>query len=409
MPPLASGDKPNCDEITATQRFSRPPARYTEAILVRKLEELGIGRPSTYAPTISTIQKRGYVEKGKGEGFERQYKVLKLVGDNINVSDKTEMTGSNKNKMVPSDIGKVVTDFLIKHFDHIMDYNFTANVEKEFDEIANGLKEWSTMIDNFYNPFAKTVDTALETAERASGERILGEDPETGKQVSVRLGRFGPMVQIGVADAEDKPKFASLQAGQNIDNMSLEEALELFKFPKVIGTYEGEELVVAQGRFGPYVKFKEMFVSIPKDEDLGSVDLDRAVELIVAKQKADAPVAHYEEKPVQKGTGRFGPFIKWNDMFINVNKKYDFDNLTYDNIVELIEIKKQKEIDKYIHQWDDEGISVQKARWGRFNIVQGKIKIELPKTFNVKDLTLDEVKKIIEEKAPKKKTRAEKK
>ena len=290
-----------------------------------------------------------------------------------------------------------------------MDYNFTANVEKEFDEIANGLKEWSTMIDNFYNPFAKTVDTALETAERASGERILGEDPETGKQVSVRLGRFGPMVQIGVADAEDKPKFASLQAGQNIDNMSLEEALELFKFPKVIGTYEGEELVVAQGRFGPYVKFKEMFVSIPKDEDLGSVDLDRAVELIVAKQKADAPVAHYEEKPVQKGTGRFGPFIKWNDMFINVNKKYDFDNLTYDNIVELIEIKKQKEIDKYIHQWDDEGISVQKARWGRFNIVQGKIKIELPKTFNVKDLTLDEVKKIIEEKAPKKKTRAEKK
>ena len=409
LPPLASSDQPSCDEITATQRFSRPPARYTEASLVRKLEELGIGRPSTYAPTISTIQKRGYVEKGTGEGFERRYKVLKLVGDDINVSDKTEMTGSNKNKMVPSDIGKVVTDFLIKHFDHIMDYNFTANVEKEFDEIANGLKEWSTMIDNFYNPFAKTVDTALETAERASGERILGEDPVTGKQVSVRLGRFGPMVQIGVADEEDKPKFASLQAGQKIDNMSLEEALELFKFPKVIGTYEGEELVVAQGRFGPYVKFKDMFVSIPKDEDLGSVDLDRAVELIIAKQKADAPVAHYEEMPVQKGTGRFGPFIKWNDMFINVNKKYDFDNLTYDDIVELIEVKKQKEIDKYIHRWDDEGISVQKARWGRFNIIQGKIKIELAKTFNVKDLTLDEVKKIIEEKAPKKKSRAKKK
>ena len=406
LPPLASGDQPSCDEITATQRFSRPPARYTEASLVRKLEELGIGRPSTYAPTISTIQKRGYVEKGTGEGFERRYKVLKLVGDDINVSDKTEMTGSNKNKMVPSDIGKVVTDFLIKHFDHIMDYNFTANVEKEFDEIANGLKEWSTMIDNFYNPFAKTVDTALETAERASGERILGEDPVTGKQVSVRLGRFGPMVQIGVADEEDKPKFASLQAGQKIDNMSLEEALELFKFPKVMGTYEGEELVVAQGRFGPYVKFKDMFVSIPKDEDLGSVDLDRAVELIIAKQKADAPVAHYEEMPVQKGTGRFGPFIKWNDMFINVNKKYDFDNLTYDDIVELIEVKKQKEIDKYIHRWDDEGISVQKARWGRFNIIQGKIKIELAKTCNVKDLTLDEVKKIIEEKAPKKKSRA---
>ncbi len=409
LPPLAVGDHPNCKNITATQRFTRPPARYTEASLVRKLEELGIGRPSTYAPTISTIQKRGYVEKGSGEGSERHYKVLSLKGDVVKAMDKTEMTGSDKNKMVPSDIGKVVTDFLIKHFDHIMDYNFTANVEKEFDEIANGLKEWSTMIDNFYNPFSKTVDTAMETAERASGERILGSDPESGKQVSVRLGRFGPMVQIGVADEEDKPKFASLQAGQNIDSMTLEEALELFKFPKVIGTYEGEELVVAQGRFGPYVKFKEMFVSIPKEEDLGSVDLERAIDLIKAKLKADAPIYEYEGLPVQKGTGRFGPFIKWNEMFINVNKKYDFDNLTYDNVVELIEIKKQKEIDKYIHRWDEEGISVQKARWGRFNIIKGKTKIELPKTFNVNDLNLEEVKKMIEERAPKKKTRAKKK
>lgn len=409
LPPIHVGDYPSCKKITATERFSRPPARYTEASLVRKLEELGIGRPSTYAPTISTIQKRGYVEKGTSEGEVRGYKVLTLKGQQISTQDKTENTGSDKNKLVPSDIGKVVTDFLIEHFAQIMDYNFTANVEKEFDEIANGLKEWSSMIDEFYNPFHKTVDTALESADRASGERILGTDPESGKQVSVRLGRFGPMVQIGVADEEEKPRFASLQNDQSLDTITIEEALELFKFPKVIGTYNGQELVVAQGRFGPYVKYDTMFVSIPKDEDMGSVDLERAIELIEEKEKADAPIDYYEDLPVQKGTGRFGPFIKWNDMFINVSKKYDFDNLSHDDIVELIEIKKQKEIDKYIHRWDDEGISVQKARWGRFHVIQGKVKIELPKTFDAAALTLEEAKKMIEEKAPKKKARAKKK
>ncbi|MBO6515908.1 MAG: type I DNA topoisomerase [Bacteroidia bacterium] len=409
LPPLRVGDHPESTSITATQRFSRPPARYTEASLVRKLEELGIGRPSTYAPTISTIQKRGYVEKGKNEGKERVYNVLTLSRGEVTSVKKKETTGSNKNKLIPSDIGKVVTDFLIKHFDQIMDYNFTARVEKEFDEIANGLKEWSTMIDDFYNPFHKTVDTALETAERASGERPLGIDPESGKQVIVRLGKFGPMVQIGKADEEEKPRFASLQTGQTLGTITLDEALELFKFPKTIGTYEGHELVVAQGRFGPYVKFDKMFVSIPKNEDIGSVNQERAIELIQEKQRADAPIDEYEGHPVQKGVGRFGPFIKWNGMFINVSKKYDFDNLSHDNIVELIETKKQKEIEKYIHRWDDEGISVQKARWGRFNIIKGKTKIELPKTFDVESLTLDAVKKMIEEKAPKKKGRAKKK
>lgn len=410
LPPLGIGDQPNCKSISATQRFSRPPARYTEASLVRKLEELGIGRPSTYAPTISTIQKRGYVEKGKSEGYERQYTVLTLKGDEIKSVQKTETTGSDKNKLIPSDIGKVVTDFLIKHFDQIMDYNFTANVEKEFDEIANGLKQWSSMIDEFYNPFNRTIDNALETAERATGERILGTDPESGKEVLVRLGKFGPMVQIGnTDDEEDKPRFASLQENQSLSNITLEEALELFKFPKVVGTYEGHELIVSQGRFGPYVKFDKMFVSIPKDEELGSVDLNRAIELIKEKQRADAPIAEYEGLPVQKGVGRFGPFIKWNGMFINVNKKYDFDNLSNGDITELIELKKQKEIEKYVHRWDDEGISVQKARWGRHNIVKGKTKIELPKTFKVDNLTLEEVQKIIEEKAPAKKKRAKKK
>jgi DNA topoisomerase-1 len=214
------------------------------------------------------------------------------------------------------------------------------------------------------------------------------------------------MAQIGKTDDEEGAKFASLLTGQTIAKISLEDALELFKFPKTIGTYENEEIVVAQGRFGPYVKFGDMFVSIPRDEDMASVDLNRAIELIKEKQEADAPIDEYENLPVQKGVGRFGPFIKWNGMFINVNKKYDFDNLTHENIVELIEVKKQKEIDKYIHQWDDEGISVQKARWGRFNVIKGKLKIELPKTFDVESLTLEAVQKMIEEKTPKKKAKA---
>jgi len=265
------------------------------------------------------------------------------------------------------------------------------------------------MIGKFYSPFHSNIEETLENADRASGERYLGEDPETGEQVIARLGKFGPMVQIGKTDEDSKPRFASLQNGQSLGNISLEEALDLFKFPKSLGTFEGQEVVASQGRFGPYVKFKEMFVSLPKGEELGALDLDRAIELIKAKLEADAPVAEYEGLPVQKGTGRFGPFIKWNDMFINVNRKYDFDNLSKDDIAELIEAKKQKEIDKYIHNWEDEGISVQKARWGRFNIVQGKFKIELPKTFKVEALTLEEVKKMIEDKKPAKKKAVKKK
>ena len=411
LPPIQAGDKPSYKEIVATQRYTRPPARYTEASLVRKLEELGIGRPSTYAPTISTIQKRGYVEKGQSEGKEREYDVIKLKAGSVNAKVNTEKAGSNKNKLIPSDIGKVVTDFLVEHFDQIMDYNFTASVEKEFDEIASGLKQWSKMIDDFYNPFHKTVDTALDTAERATGERILGKDPETGKQVSVRLGRFGPMVQIGITgDDEDKPVFASLQNDQTIDNISLEEALELFKYPKNIGKYEGEDMVLGQGRYGPYVKYDNKFISLGKDDTLEGMTAERAIELIEAKRRADAPIAEYEGLPVQKGVGRFGPFLKWNSMFINVNKKYDFDNLSTDDITELIEDKKKKEREKFVHNWVEEGISVQKARWGRHNVVKGSKKIvELPKTFEVANLTLEEVKDIIEKNTPKKKSRAKKK
>jgi DNA topoisomerase-1 len=406
LPPLAVGESLNMQEISATERYTQHPPRYTEASLVKKMEALGIGRPSTYAPTISTVQNRGYVVKEDRDGGQRDFTTLTLTSGDIEDVTAKENFGFEKKKMFPTDIGTVVTDFLVQHFDKVLDYSFTAKIEEQFDEVAEGQKQWTKMIAEFYNPFHARIEDTLENAERASGERALGIDPESGRPLIVRIGKFGPMAQIGKTEDEGGAKFASLLTGQTIAKISLEDALELFKFPKTIGTYESEEIVVAQGRFGPYVKFGDLFVSIPRDEEMANVDLDRAIELIKEKQEADAPIDEYENLPVQKGVGRFGPFIKWNGMFINVNKKYDFDNLTHDDIVELIEVKKQKEIDKYIHQWDDEGISVQKARWGRFNVIKGKLKIELPKTFDVESLTLEAVQKMIEEKSPKKKTKA---
>lgn len=260
-----------------------------------------------------------------------------------------------------------------------------------------------SMIKEFYNKFHPNVVDVAENAERAKGERLLGVDPESGKNVYARLGRFGAMVQIGEATDEEKPKFASLQGEQTLNSITYEEAMDLFKLPKDIGIYEGEEVVVSSGRFGPYIKFGEMFVSLDKGENPMSVDMDRAIELIQAKQEADAPIGEYDGMPIQKGVGRFGPFIKWNSIFINVNRKYDFDNLSQEDLKNLIEDKKQKEVDKIIHNWKEAGIRVEKARWGRFNILKGKVKIELPKTTKAEELTLEEVEKIIEAKAPKKK------
>lgn len=394
--------------INATERYSKAPYRYTEASLVRKLEELGIGRPSTYAPTISTIQKRQYVEKGTIEGKDRSYTELTLSDDQVVSKSLTEKVGADKGKMVPTDIGKIVNDFLVENFASIMEFSFTANVEKEFDDIAEGKENWTEMIKEFYGSFHDSVEYVSENAERAKGERLLGVDPASGKNVYARLGRFGAMVQIGEATDEEKPKFASLQGEQTLGSINYEEAMDLFKLPKTLGDYEGEEVVVANGRFGPYVRFGKAFVSLSKDENPMSVDMERAIELIEEKRKADAPIAQYEELPVQKGVGRFGPFIKWNNMFINVNRKYDFDNLTFEDIVELIETKKQKEIDKVVHNWEEEGIRVEKARWGRHNILKGKTKIELPKTVDAQALTLDEVKGLIEKNAPKKKAKKKK-
>ncbi|GGX26678.1 type I DNA topoisomerase [Aquimarina muelleri] len=395
--------------VSATERFTRPPSRYTEAALVKKLEELGIGRPSTYAPTISTIQNRNYVEKGSKEGEERNYIQMILSGDSVKEKKLSEKVGSDKGKLIPTDVGMVVNDFLVNHFAGILDYNFTAKVEQDFDEIAEGQEDWTQVMRAFYQEFHPRVEDVSQNAEREVGERILGEDPSTGKVVSVRLGKFGPMVQIGSVEDEDKPRFASLSPGQTLSGITFEEAMDLFQLPKELGEYKGETIVVNNGRFGPYVKFGEKFVSLEKGEDPLNTNLDRAIELIDAKEKADAPIYTYENLPVQKGTGRFGPFIKWNSMFINVNKKYDFDNLSDQDIINLIEDKKQKEIDKVIHNWEDEGIRVEKARWGRSNVIKGKIKIELPKTVDATKLTLDKVKDLIEKNAPKKKTTAKKK
>lgn len=403
LPTLKVNEKLNNNYITATERYTRPASRYTEASLVKKLEELGIGRPSTYAPTISTIIARNYVEKGNLEGVERKYNQLTLKHKKIEHQILKENTGSDKGKLVPTDIGTIVNDFLVKNFKAILDYNFTAKVEQDFDEIAEGNIDWAKMMQEFYDKFHPNVLEVQDTAERESGERILGKDPKTGKQVLVRLGKFGPVAQIGEADDEEK-KFASLRQDQNIGNITLEEALNLFLLPKNLGLFEGQEVEVNNGRFGPYVRYGKQFISLPKGEDPLDVTMQRAQELIKEKAQADAPIATYKNEAVQKGVGRFGPFLKWNGMFINVSKKYNFDNLSQNDIAELIEEKLQKDNDKVIHQWKEEGIQVEKARWGKSVIIKGKIKIELNKDIDASKLSLEQVKEIIAAKTQEKKT-----
>lgn len=411
LPPLTMGQKLNLREMNATERYSRPPARYTEASLVKKLEELGIGRPSTYAPTISTIQNRGYVVKEEREGKKRDFQVIKLRDGNIKSDIKTENTGAEKNKLFPTDIGAVVNDFLVEHFKGIVDFNFTATVEKEFDEIAQGMKNWTEMLRSFYNPFHTEVETTLQNANRASGERDLGVDPETGKKISVRIGRFGPFVQIGEAvenEDSEKPRYASLRAGQMIETISLAEALDLFKLPFQLENYEDKEVSVGVGRFGPYIKWGESFISLPKGEDPLSVNLKRAIEIINEKNIADAPIAEYQGLGVTKGKGRFGPFIKWNNLYINVPARYNFDKLGQAEIEDLISKKIEKESNRFIQQWETEKIAIENGRWGPF-IRFGKMMLKLGKNPATNEkytaeelsvLSLDTVKKFIVEQVP---------
>jgi DNA topoisomerase-1 len=408
LPALKVNENLANNYISATQRYTRPPYRYTEASLVKKLEELGIGRPSTYAPTISTIINRNYVEKGNVDGEDRKYTQCILTSGKVSEKVLTEKVGSDKGKLVPTDIGMIVTDFLVNHFESILDYNFTAKVEEDFDDIAEGKEDWTKMMRTFYDKFHPNVIDVEKNAERESGERILGTDPKTGRQVSVRLGKFGPMVQIGTAEEEEKPLFASLSPDQQLSSITFEEAMDLFKLPKQLGNYKGEEVEVNNGRFGPYVRYGKKFVSLPQGMDALSVEMDDALKLIKEKEEADAPIYTYKGEPVTKGKGRFGPFIKWNNMFINVSKKYNWDDLSFEDIQNLIEDKLQKEKDKIVQHWEAEGITVEKARWGRHNVIKGKIKVELDKSVDVSKLTLEKAKTLIESKAPKKKTVASK-
>lgn len=333
LPPLTKGQRLDLQEMTATERYSRPPARYTEASLVKKLEELGIGRPSTYAPTISTIQNRGYVVKEEREGKQRNFRVLTLKGENISREEKTENTGAERNKLSPTDIGNVVSDFLVQYFQGIVDYNFTAGVEKQFDEIAQGLEEWTTMIRNFYNPFHKEVENTIQTADKATGERELGVHPVSGKKMSVRIGRYGPFVQIGDSEDEEKPVYASLRTGQSIETISLDEALELFKLPKKAGVYEDKDMTVAIGKFGPYVRHNGAFYSLPKEIDPLDLTEEQAIELIIDKRKRDAErlIKTFDENPdVKILNGRWGPYIEFGKQNVKIPKGKEPTELTYE-------------------------------------------------------------------------------
>lgn len=345
LPPLQKGQHLQLEKLSATERFSRPPARYTEASLVKKLEDLGIGRPSTYAPTISTIQNRGYVVKEDREGKERSYRVLELSKGNIQELSKTETTGAEKAKLFPTDIGIVVNDFLVEHFKGIVDFHFTAKVEKEFDEIAQGYKDWTDMLQQFYGPFHQEVENTLLHADRANNERVLGIDPATGKQVSVRIGRFGPLVQIGSADDEDKPRFASLRPGQMIETLTFEDALDLFKLPKKVGQFEDKEMTVAVGRFGPYIRHNGAFYSLPKGLDPQDVTEEEAIAIIQDKRQKDKDkvIKVFAENPeAQIENGRWGPFVRFGKQNLKIPKGTDPQSITYEQVLEWAAAEEKK-------------------------------------------------------------------
>jgi len=345
LPTLQINQSLQLDEMTATERFTKHPPRYTEASLVRKMEELGIGRPSTYAPTISIIQKRKYVSKEDREGVEREFKLIKLKHNFVNTGVRHEITGAEKAKLFPADIGMVVNDFLMEHFHNIMDYNFTANVEKEFDAIAEGGKKWNEMIDQFYSPFHKNVEKTIETSEKATGERVLGNEPESGKKVIARIGRYGPIVQIGNAESDEKPKFAGLRKDQSIEQITLEEALELFKLPRVVGMYEQKEVAAAIGRYGPYIRHDNKFFSIKDPDDPFHIEIDRAIQVIEEKRKSDREriVKTFEEnKELQVLNGRYGPYISMGKNNYKIPKDKIPNDLTLDECLEIVKNAPEK-------------------------------------------------------------------
>ena len=346
LPQLVVGQQFTNREIQAVERYTQAPPRYTEASLVRKLEELGIGRPSTYAPTISTVQQRGYVEKGNREGVQRTYEVLKLTAGKIKESTRTEMTGSEKSKLLPTDVGTVVNDFLMEYFPAIMDYNFTANVEKKFDEVAEGEKPWTGLMEQFYQKFHPLVEQTLSVkSEHKVGERVLGIDPSSGKPVSVKIGRFGPMAQIGSAEDEEKPRFAQLNKEHSLETITLEEALELFRFPRALGDIDGKPVTVGKGKFRPYIRYENTYVSIPKTVDPLSVTLEEAEQMLKDKQEAEAKkvIKTFAENPdLQILNGRYGPYIAYQKKNYKIPENVEPADLNLDACFKVIELQKEK-------------------------------------------------------------------
>ena len=408
LPSLSVGTKLHHKEIKGTQRFTQPPARYTEASLVKKLEELGIGRPSTYAPTISTIQKREYVVRETRPASERSYTQLTLTtGNNLKEDLKKEKVGSEKDKIFPTDIGIIVNDYLQENFESIMDYNFTAKVEKAFDDIAEGTIEWQTMIGDFYKDFHPSIDKALAYSPKASGERLLGIDPATNEKVYAKLGKYGPMVQIGENYEDQKPRYARLQKTQSIESVTLEEALDLFKLPRTLGTYEEQDLTVAIGRFGPYIKVDKLYVSVPKGEDPLTITYERCIELINEKKSLDAERAPrvlgtYKDEEVSVLVGRYGPYVKYGSRNITIPKTLKFNELVLAEAIDLIENADTKNVLKSFEE--DASVKIVNGRYGAY-IAKGSDNYKIPKGSVATNMTYEDCMKIIESGAPTNKKR----
>ena len=394
LPPLKMDQVLELDCMEGTERFTRPSARYTEASLVKKLEELGIGRPSTYAPTISKImdQKRGYITKESRDGVERIYNYLILQGGEVKEDPKTEITGATSNRLYPSDLGMIVSDFLSENFEKVMNYSFTADIENKLDFVADGNENWKAMLREFYDPFILTVNDTKENAARAKGTRILGNDPESGHTVLAQITRYGPVIQIGTVEEvgeEGKPKFANLKIGQSIETINYEDAMELFKLPLTLGEYKEKEVVISSGPYGPYIKYDGKSISLGRKRDPLELTMEEAEELIEAKLKEEAPIAHYEELPITQGKGRFGPFLKWNGFFINIPRRIEPELITPEQIVELVEAKKEKEANRFVKRFVTEGVDIENGRWGPF-VRYKKKSFKIPKKESGERVTSEE-------------------
>ena len=395
LPKVKKGEHLNLIQIVSREKFTKPPVRYTEASLVKKLEELEIGRPSTYAPVIGTIQRRGYVVRKNIPASTREVKVFRLKNDKISSRPAKEKYGAEKNKLVPTDMGFVVTEFLTEHFADIMDYHFTAQVEEKFDQIAMGKYDWRKILEEFYDKFEPIVEQVEKHSRKAKGERLLGTDPVSGKKVYAKIGPYGPMVQLGDSADTDKPKYASLLPGMSIMDVKLEEALKLLEFPKKLGTYKEDDVFIGTGKYGPYVRYKNKFYSIPSHLNALEMTLEDAVSVIEQKNKTEEPVAMYEGDPVYILSGKYGPYLKWGNHNINIPRKYNPQTLSEEEIVNLITEKLDKDRQNTLAEWPEEGYAVRKGGWGKIYVYSpGNKRKLLPRGMDPGKVTLDEVKKL---------------